>query len=84
MNQKNLLHLNSNIIAVLETMPEYQRVFIEDINQVLHKNQDAEINPINKFLSVTDGLVLKYKKIIMSQSFLSKTYCNYSKDFRRG
>ena len=55
---------------------EYDVLVLEDINQVLHKNQDAEINPINKFLSVTDGLISKYKKIIITTNIESKYQLN--------
>jgi hypothetical protein len=55
---------------------DYDVQVYEDINQVLHKNQDAEINPINKFLSVSDGLVSKYKKIIITTNIESKHQLN--------
>ena len=52
---------------------DYDVVVLEDINQVLHKNQDEDgLNPINKFLSVTDGLISKYKKIIITTNIESK------------
>jgi hypothetical protein len=51
---------------------DYDVQVFEDINQILYKNQEAETNPINKFLSVTDGLVSKYKKIIISTNIESK------------
>jgi len=55
---------------------DYDVQVYEDINQVLHKNQEAEINPINKFLSITDGLVSKYKKIIITTNIESKHQLN--------
>ena len=55
---------------------DYDVQVYEDINQVLHKNQDEEINPINKFLSVTDGLISKYKKIIITTNIESKHQLN--------
>lgn len=56
---------------------EYDVLVLEDINQVLHKNQDSEsLNPINKFLSVTDGLISKYKKIIITTNIESKHHIN--------
>ena len=56
---------------------EYDVLVLEDINQVLHKNQDSErLNPINKFLSVTDGLISKYKKIIITTNIESKHHLN--------
>ena len=56
---------------------EYDVLVLEDINQVLHKNQDEEnLNPINKFLSVTDGLISKYKKIIITTNIESKHHIN--------
>jgi len=51
---------------------DYDVQVYEDINQVIHKNQEQEINPINKFLSITDGLVSKYKKIIITTNIESK------------
>ena len=56
---------------------DYDVLILEDINQVLHKNQDeARLNPINKFLSVTDGLISKYKKIIITTNIESKHQLN--------
>lgn len=56
---------------------EYDVLVLEDINQVLHKNQDSEsLNPINKFFSVTDGLISKYKKIIITTNIESKHHIN--------
>lgn len=56
---------------------DYNVLVLEDINQVLHKNQDdGSLNPINKFLSVTDGLISKYKKIIITTNIESKTHIN--------
>ena len=56
---------------------EYDVLVLEDINQVLHKNQDdSSLNPINKFLSVTDGLISKYKKIIITTNIESKHHIN--------
>jgi len=55
---------------------DYDAIVLEDINQVLHKNQEAEINSINKFLSVTDGLISKYKKIIITTNIESKHQLN--------
>lgn len=55
---------------------DYDVQVYEDINQVLHKNQEEEINPINKFLSITDGLVSKYKKIIITTNIESKHQLN--------
>jgi len=56
---------------------DYDVLVLEDINQVLHKNQDSErLNPINKFLSVTDGLISKYKKIIITTNIESKHHIN--------
>jgi hypothetical protein len=56
---------------------EYDVLVLEDINQVLHKKQDREsLNPINKFLSVTDGLISKYKKIIITTNIDSKQHLN--------
>lgn len=56
---------------------DYDVLVLEDINQVLHKNQDEEsLNPINKFLSVTDGLISKYKKIIITTNIESKSHLN--------
>jgi len=56
---------------------EYDVLVLEDINQVLHKNQDEDrLNPINKFLSVTDGLISKYKKIIITTNIESKQNLN--------
>ena len=56
---------------------DYDVLVLEDINQVLHKNQDSEsLNPINKFLSVTDGLISKYKKILITTNIESKHQLN--------
>ncbi len=56
---------------------DYDVLVLEDINQVLHKNQDENVlNPINKFLSVTDGLISKYKKIIITTNIESKHHIN--------
>ena len=56
---------------------DYDVLVLEDINQVLHKNQDSEsLNPINKFLSITDGLISKYKKIIITTNIESKHHIN--------
>jgi hypothetical protein len=55
---------------------DYDVQVYEDINQVLYKNQEAELNPINKFLSVTDGLISKYKKIIITTNIESKSQLN--------
>ncbi|MCX6077394.1 MAG: AAA family ATPase [Campylobacterales bacterium] len=56
---------------------DYDVLVLEDINQVLHKNQDdGKLNPINKFLSVTDGLISKYKKIIITTNIESKHQIN--------
>lgn len=58
---------------------EYDVLVLEDINQVLHKNQDEDrLNPINKFLSVTDGLISKYKKIIITTNIESKSHINHA------
>ena len=52
---------------------DYDVLVLEDINQMLVKNSDEGVlNPINKFLSVTDGLVSKYKKIIITTNIESK------------
>jgi hypothetical protein len=52
---------------------DYDVLVIEDVNQLLLKNQDdGSLNPINKFLSVTDGLISKYKKIIITTNIESK------------
>lgn len=52
---------------------DYDVLVLEDINQVLLKNQeDGTLDPINKFLSVTDGLISKYKKIIITTNIESK------------
>lgn len=52
---------------------DYDVLVLEDINQVLHKNvEEGVLNPINKFLSVTDGLVSKYKKIIITTNIESR------------
>jgi len=56
---------------------DYDVLVLEDINQVLYNNQDEnELNPINKFLSVTDGLISKYKKIIITTNIESKHHLN--------
>lgn len=56
---------------------DYDVLVLEDINQVLYKNQDESgINPINKLLSVTDGLISKYKKIIITTNIESKHHIN--------
>ena len=56
---------------------DYDVLVLEDINQVLYKNQDTDtLNPINKFLSVTDGLISKYKKIIITTNIESKHHIN--------
>ena len=55
----------------------YDVLVLEDINQVLYKNQDDDkLNPINKFLSVTDGLISKYKKIIITTNIESRAHIN--------
>jgi ATP-dependent 26S proteasome regulatory subunit len=47
---------------------------LEDINNIIHKNSNEDYsNAINKFLSVTDGLVSKKQKIIISTNIESKT-----------
>ena len=53
-------------------------VVLEDINQVIHKNQDeaGNLNPLNKFLSVTDGIITKPKKIIITTNITSKSQLN--------
>ena len=52
---------------------EYDVLILEDINQIIHKNQgEDDLNPINKFLSITDGL----KKIIITTNIESKTQLN--------
>lgn len=52
---------------------DYDVVVLEDINQMIHKNLDEDgLNPINKFLSITDGLISKYKKIIITTNIESK------------
>jgi tRNA uridine 5-carbamoylmethylation protein Kti12 len=56
---------------------DYDVLVLEDINEVLYKNQDEDkLNPINKFLSVTDGLISKYKKIIITTNIESKHHIN--------
>ena len=57
---------------------DYDVLVLEDINQVIHKNEDikGEFNTINKFLSVTDGLISKYKKIIITTNIDSKHQLN--------
>lgn len=55
---------------------DYDVQVYEDINQVLHKNQESELDPINKFLSITDGLISKYKKIIITTNIESKYQLN--------
>jgi len=55
---------------------DYDVQVYEDINQVLYKNQEDELDPINKFLSVTDGLISKYKKIIITTNIESKSQLN--------
>jgi len=52
---------------------DYDVLVMEDVNQVLLRNQDdGSLNPINKLLSVTDGLISKYKKIIITTNIESK------------
>jgi hypothetical protein len=53
-------------------------VVLEDINQVIHKNQDdpASLNPLNKLLSVTDGIISRQKKIIITTNITSKSQLN--------
>ncbi|MDF1878442.1 AAA family ATPase [Sulfurimonas sp. SAG-AH-194-C20] len=56
---------------------DYDVLVLEDINQVILKNQDeGGIDPINKFLSVTDGIISKYKKIIITTNIESRQYIN--------
>ena len=56
---------------------DYDILILEDINQAIHKNQnEQDLNPLNKFLSVTDGLISKYKKIIITTNIESKTQLN--------
>ncbi len=57
---------------------DYDVLVLEDINQILHKSQDetGSLNPLNKFLSVTDGLISKYKKIIITTNIESKAQLN--------
>ncbi|MEA3512695.1 MAG: ATP-binding protein [Campylobacterota bacterium] len=80
---KALYSFDENIFAVSDfykriIYDEYDVLILEDINQVIHKNQyiEGELNPINKFLSVTDGLISKYKKIIITTNIQSKQQLN--------
>lgn len=53
---------------------DYDVLVLEDFNTSIHKNQDEQgANPLNKFLSVTDGLLSKYKKIIITTNIESKS-----------
>jgi hypothetical protein len=46
---------------------EYDVVVLEDFNQAIHKNSDeGGINPLHKLLSVTDGVLSKNLKIIIT------------------
>ncbi|MEA3384707.1 MAG: AAA family ATPase [Campylobacterota bacterium] len=52
---------------------DYDVLVLEDFNTSIHKNQDDQgANPLNKFLSITDGLISKYKKIIITTNIESK------------
>lgn len=52
---------------------DYDVLVLEDFNNSIHKNQDEQgPNPINKFLSIADGLISKYKKIIITTNIESK------------
>ncbi len=46
---------------------DFDVLVLEDFNSIMHKNQEAEnINPLNKFLSVCEGVIARKKKIIIT------------------
>lgn len=54
---------------------EYDAIVLEDFNQTIHKNTDDQsgLNPLNKLLSITDGVISKRQKIIITTNIESKT-----------
>ena len=54
---------------------KYDILILEDVNQIIHKNMDetGNLNPLNKFLSTTDGLISKKTKIIITTNISSKS-----------
>jgi len=54
---------------------KYDILILEDVNQIIHKNADdtGNLNPLNKFISVTDGLISKKTKIIITTNITSKS-----------
>lgn len=46
---------------------DFDVLVLEDFNSIIHKNQESEgINPLNKFLSVCEGVISRKKKIIIT------------------
>jgi len=52
---------------------DHDVVVLEDFNQTIHKNSDTEgtLNPLNKLLSLSDGVLSKDKKIIITTNIES-------------
>jgi len=55
---------------------DYDIIILEDMNNILYKNQDNNQNILAKFLSVTDGLLSKDTKIIISTNIESRSQIN--------
>lgn len=46
---------------------DFDVLVLEDFNSIIHKNQESEgVNPLNKFLSVCEGVITRKKKIIIT------------------
>ncbi|MEA3554843.1 MAG: ATP-binding protein [Campylobacterota bacterium] len=54
---------------------DFDVIVLEDFNQVIHKNSDEQggLNPLHKLLSLTDGILNKNKKIIITTNIDSKS-----------
>lgn len=62
---ENIFFSNEFFKRVL--LNDFDVLVLEDFNSIIHKNQEAEnINPLNKFLSVCDGVIARNKKIIIT------------------
>lgn len=62
---ENIFFSNEFFKRVL--LNDFDVLVLEDFNSIIHKNQEAEnINPLNKFLSVCDGVIARKKKIIIT------------------
>jgi SpoVK/Ycf46/Vps4 family AAA+-type ATPase len=64
--------LSSEFFSML-IYDDYDVLVLEDMNDVIHVNYEyGATNPIKNFLSLTDGIISKYKKVIITTNIESK------------